>query len=116
MARLALLSALSESLGYLPLLLILAASLYMIYGAIYRLYLCPVAKFPGPRFAALTFWNEFYYDVWLGGRSTVRQFLESSSYVWGVVKHALGVSRVSALNILWSHVFLLQSLVQTKQY
>lgn len=37
--------------------------LYMLYGAIYRLYFSPVAKFPGPRLAALTFWYEFYYDV-----------------------------------------------------
>lgn len=37
--------------------------LYMIWGVIYRLYLCPVAKFPGPRWAAVTFWYEFYYDV-----------------------------------------------------
>ena len=40
------------------------------YGAIYRLYFSPVAKFPGPSFAALTFWNEFYYDVVLGGKYT----------------------------------------------
>jgi hypothetical protein len=44
--------------------------LYAIYGAIWRLYLSPVAKLPGPWFAALTFWNEFYYDVVLGGRYT----------------------------------------------
>ena len=45
----------------------LAATLY---GAIWRLYLSPIAHIPGPRFAALTFWNEFYYDVWLGGKYT----------------------------------------------
>ena len=49
---------------------LLGIILYTIYGAIWRLCLCPIAKFPGPRFAALTFWNEFYYDVWLGGRYT----------------------------------------------
>lgn len=30
----------------------------------------PVAHIPGPRFAAMTFWTEFYYDVFLGGRYT----------------------------------------------
>lgn len=43
---------------------------YTLYGAIYRLYLSPVASFPGPRFAALTFWYEFYYDVIKHGRYT----------------------------------------------
>ncbi|KAL8719988.1 MAG: hypothetical protein Q9225_003080 [Loekoesia sp. 1 TL-2023] len=47
-----------------------ALILYSVYGAIWRLYLSPIAQFPGPRFAALTFWNEFYYDVWLGGKYT----------------------------------------------
>ena len=45
-------------------------AIYTLYGAIWRLYLSPVAHIPGPRFAALTFWNEFYYDVVLGGKYT----------------------------------------------
>lgn len=60
----------SEIFDYLLLLLLSGGFLYTIYGAFYRLYLSPIAKFPGPRFAALTFWNEFYYDVWLGGKYT----------------------------------------------
>jgi hypothetical protein len=42
---------------------IAAVTLYTVYGAIYRLYLSPVAKFPGPKLAALTFWYEFYFDI-----------------------------------------------------
>ena len=47
-------------------LFIIAATLtffYIIDGAIYRLYLSPIARFPGPKIAALTGWYEFYYDI-----------------------------------------------------
>lgn len=43
---------------------------WIVYGAIWRLYFSPLAAFPGPRLAALTFWNEFYYDVVLKGQYT----------------------------------------------
>ena len=44
--------------------------LVLVYGAASRLILSPVAHFPGPMLAGLTFWYEFYYDVVLRGKYT----------------------------------------------
>ena len=41
---------------------------YSIFLAVYRLYLYPIAKFPGPKLAAWSLWYEFYYDVVCGGQ------------------------------------------------
>lgn len=51
-----------------PLATILIWVCYLAGLALYRLCLSPIAKFPGPKLAALSQWYEFYYDVVLGGK------------------------------------------------
>lgn len=45
---------------------------YVVYSAFERLYLSPIAKFPGPKLAALTRLYELYYEIVKGGQFTFK--------------------------------------------
>lgn len=54
-------------------LVVTISAIGLAYGvglAVYRLWLSPIAKFPGPKLAALTKWYEFYYEVVRNGQFT----------------------------------------------
>jgi hypothetical protein len=79
--------------------------LYVIGVIIQRLYFSPVAKFPGPKLAAATFWYEFYFDV-----------IQRGQYGWQIQKmhqkygrsNAAGViQRSSIAEILFSLYFII---------
>lgn len=50
--------------------LAITLSAYFLITWIHRLYFSPIAKFPGPKLAALTFWYEGYWDIIRQGRYT----------------------------------------------
>ena len=71
----------------------ITVSLYYISLGIWRLYFSPIAKFPGPKLAALTYWYEFYYDIILGGQYTfqVRRLHEKYGPIIRINPHELHV-------------------------
>lgn len=50
--------------------LIASYLVYLVVLALYRLYLSPIAQFPGSKITAVSGWYETYLDVFQGGQFT----------------------------------------------
>jgi len=61
-----------------------AVATWLVGSAVYRLYLSPIAKFPGPKLAALTYWYEFYYDVIKDGGGKYTRKIEELHEIYGM--------------------------------
>ena len=57
------------------LILLGLGGLYLFLRSLYRLYLHPLSRFPGPRLAAITHGYEFYHDV-----------IRHGMYIWEIEK------------------------------
>lgn len=63
----------SESATKASIAIVILSSTFIVFTALSRLFLSPLARIPGPTLAALTSWYECYYDV-----------MKPGQYVWKI--------------------------------
>ncbi|KAL4998500.1 cytochrome P450 [Aspergillus recurvatus] len=82
----------------------LAMVSYIVLVGAYRLFLHPLSRFPGPVFAALTVWYEFYYDGIQRGRYTfeIQRMHEKYGPVVRISPNELHVNEPSFIEELYA--------------
>ncbi|KAI0906802.1 trichodiene oxygenase [Ustulina deusta] len=78
---------------------------YLVGIAFYRLTLHPLARFPGPKLAAITRWYEAYYDVILDGQYTfkIKELHKKYGPIIRISPYELHVHDKAFLNTLYNH-------------
>ncbi|EXJ95644.1 hypothetical protein A1O1_00766 [Capronia coronata CBS 617.96] len=64
--------AISSILDHPVTSLVVVYFVYLLGLVVYRLYFHPLAKYPGPKYAAISRWHEFYYEVVKKGQFTFK--------------------------------------------
>jgi hypothetical protein len=61
-------------------------ALYLVALGLYRLNLSPLAKFPGPKLAALTQWYEIYFDIMKDGGGQFTFEIKRMHQIYGILE------------------------------
>ncbi|TGJ88015.1 hypothetical protein E0Z10_g778 [Xylaria hypoxylon] len=85
----------------------LCITLFLIYvasQAIYRLYLSPLSSIPGPKWAPLTYWYEFYYDGYQGGKYIfkIKEFHEKYGPIVRINPHHVHINDISFYDTIYA--------------
>lgn len=92
MAIISLLQEMSLSFHHCFLAALLALGTWLSVEVVYRLFLGPLAGFPGPKLAALTGWYETYFECWKRGRYWVE--IEKMHEQYGILSYST-ITRLS---------------------
>ncbi|KAI0478322.1 cytochrome P450 [Xylaria cf. heliscus] len=85
----------------------LSVAVLLIYVAslsIYRLHLSPLAAVPGPKLAALTYWYEFYFDGYLGGKYVfkIKEFHEKYGPIVRINPHHVHINDINFYDTIYA--------------
>ncbi|KAI0544657.1 cytochrome P450 [Xylaria curta] len=85
----------------------LSIAVFLIYASslvIYRLYLSPLSAVPGPRLAALTYWYEFYFDGYLGGKYIfkIKEFHDKYGPIVRINPHHVHINDISFYDTIYA--------------